>query len=104
MERPDAGIIGRIKTEVVSDLAQIGVLGRKEAVIRQGNVEQPAEKVLEHRSVIGKQAADLAGVALEPGRAFSGEVENQPDMLLFPWRDLEHFAKSGDLIAGDDTV
>jgi hypothetical protein len=104
MERPDAAIIASIKTEMVSDFAQIGILGRKDAAIGESNMEQTAEKIFEYRLIIGKQTADLAGVAFEPGGAFSGEVEDQPDMLFFARRDLEYFTKGGDLVAGDDAV
>jgi len=98
MECSDAGVIGGIKAKMLSDFAQIGILGREDAAIGESNMEQPAEKIFEHRPIIGKQTADLAGVALIPGGTFSGEVEDQPDMPFLTWRDLKYFAKSGDLV------
>src|SRR6266446_9219947 len=104
MESPDAIVIRRVKTEMSSHFPQIIVLGGEDATVRESDMEQAAEKVLEHRSVPREQAPDLAGVALEPGGALTSEIKDQPDMLLFTGRDLEHFAESGDLVAGDNTV
>src|SRR6516162_490528 len=104
MERPDSGIIHCIEAEMPSNLAQIGILGGENAAVGQGNVEQATEKILQDWPIGRKQAADLAGIALETGGALAGEVKHQPDMLLFARRDLKDLAKSRDFITGDDPI
>ena len=41
--RPDADIVAGIEAEMPGDLAQILILGRAEAAIRQSDMEEPAE-------------------------------------------------------------
>jgi hypothetical protein len=89
---------------MLSNFTQIGVLGGKDAAIRESNVKQAAEKVLEHRSIVCEQPTNLAGIAFKPGGALSCEVENQPYVFRFPRGNLEHLAKGGDLVASDDAV
>jgi hypothetical protein len=86
------------------DFAQIGVLGRKDATIGEGNVKKPTEQIFQDRSVVREQPPDLAGIALEPGSAFSREIEHETDVLLPSRRDLKYLAESGDLVAGNDAI
>src|SRR3984893_11661357 len=101
---PDAGIIARIKPEMPSDLAQIVILGRANPAVGERDMEQAAEEILEHRAIAREQTPDLPGVAVEPGGALAGEIEDEPHMLFFPGGNLEHFAKGGNFVAGDGTI
>jgi len=100
----DASVIGPANTEIAGNLAQIGVLGGKDAAIRQGNVEQAAEKIFEHCPIVREQPANLASIAFEPSDAFSREVEYQPDVFLLSRGDLEHVAESGDFVASNNAI
>src|SRR5260370_24762090 len=82
------------------DFEQVIVLGGADAAIGEGDVKKTAEKVFEHHPIIGKQPADLSSVALEPGGALPGKIEDEPDMLLFAGRNLKNFAEGSDLVAG----
>ena len=104
VEGPNAGIIRSVEAEMPGDFAQIVVLGGADEAIGEGDVKKAAEKVLEDRPIIGKQPADLSSVALEPGGALPGKVEDEPDMLLFARRHLKHLAKGGDFVAGHGAV
>src|SRR6266481_2981756 len=101
---PDAGVIARIEPEMPSDLAQIVILGRADPAVGERYMEQAAKEILEHRSIAREQASDLPGVAVEPGGALAGEIEDEPNMLLFAGGNLEHFAKGGNFVAGDCAV
>ncbi len=67
-------------------------------------MKKTAEKVFEHHPIIGKQPADLSSIALEPGGAPPGKIEDEPDMLLFARRHLKDLAKGRDLVAGHRAV
>ena len=86
------------------DFAQVIVLGGAEAAIGEGDVKKTAEKVFEHHPIIRKQPADLSSVALEPGGALPGKIEDEPDMLLFSRRHLKDLAEGSDLVAGDRAI
>src|SRR5262245_39808999 len=101
---PDAGMIARIEAEMPSDLAQIFILGRANPAVGERDMEEAAEEILEHRAIAREQTPDLPGVAVEPGRALAGQIEDEPNMLFFPGGDLEHFAKGGNFVAGDGTI
>src|SRR3984893_6934483 len=101
---PDAGIIARIKPEMPSDLAQIFILGRGNPAVGERYMEQAAEEILAHRAIAREQTLDLPGVAVEPGGALAGQVEDEPNMLFFASGNLEHFAKGGNFVAGDGTI
>ena len=89
---------------MAGDLAQIAILGRAQPSIGKGDVEQPAEQVLQHAAIPGEHAADLAGVTLEARGALAGKIEDQPQMRLLTRRHLEHLAEGGDLVAGHSAV
>src|SRR5258708_38377987 len=79
MESPDAGVIRCLKTEMPSHVAQILVLGGKDASIRESNMEQTAEQGLEHCPIGREQTADLTSIAVQSSPALAGEVENPSD-------------------------
>src|SRR5689334_3892932 len=100
MEGPDSGIVGGIKTKMPGHLVQIIILGGADAAVGEGNMEETAEKILEHCPVASEQPAHLTRIALEPRRALAGEVEYEPDMVLFARRYLENLAKCRHFVAG----
>jgi len=104
IERPNAGIIGRIEPEMPGDFAQIIVFCGADAAIGEGNMEKTAKKILEDTPVGSEQPADLSGIALEPRCALARKVEYEPDMLFFTRRDLKDLAECGDLVPGDGAV
>ena len=104
MEGPNAGIIRGVKAEMPGDFAQVIVLGGADEAIGEGDVKKTAEKVLEDRPIIRKQPPDLSSVALEPGGALPGKIEDEPDVLLFARRHLKDLAEGGDLVAGHRAV
>ena len=104
MVRPDAGIVARIEAKMPSDLAQIVILGRANPTVGERDMEQAAEEILEHRAIAREQTPDLPGIAVEPGCALAGQIEDEPNMVFFAGRDLEHFAKGGNFVAGDGAI
>src|SRR5439155_3579759 len=96
--RPDAGVFARIEAEMPCDLAQIGILGRADPAIGERNMKEAPEQVLKYGTIGGEQTPDLPGVAVEAGGALAGEIEDQPDMIVFAGRNLKHLAKGGDLV------
>ena len=46
----------------------------------------------------------MSSVALEPGGALPGKIEDEPDVLLFVRRHLKDLAEGGDLVAGHRAV
>ena len=101
---PDTSIISRVEAEMPSDLAQIVILGRANPTVGERYMEQAAEEILEHRAIAREQSPDLPGVAVKPGGALAGEIEDEPNMLFFAGGNLEHFAKGGNFIASDCTI
>jgi hypothetical protein len=101
---PNAGIIARVEPEMPSNLAQIVILGRANPAVGERDMEQAAEEILEYGAIAIEQTPDLSGVAVEPGGALAGQIEDEPNMLFFAGGNLEHFAKGGNFIAGDGTI
>src|ERR1700731_4925098 len=104
VEGPNAGVIRSIETEMPGDFAQVIVLGGADEAIGESDVKKTAEEVLEHHPIIRKQPADLSSIALEPGGALPGKIENEPEMLLFARRHLKDLAEGGDLVAGHRAI
>src|SRR5215469_1587293 len=96
--RADANVVARAKAEMPGDRAKIVIFGRTDPTVGERDVKQPTKQVLEHSAIVGEQTADLAGITLEPGGALAGEIEDQPDVILFARRDLEDLEKSRDLV------
>src|SRR5207237_1455215 len=96
VEGPNAGVFRRLEAKMPGDFGQVIVLGAAETAIGEGDVKKAAEKVLEHRPIIREQPADLSSVALEPGGALPGKIEDEPDVLLFVRRHLKDLAEGGD--------
>src|SRR6516164_9659978 len=93
VEGPNAGIIRSVQAEMAGDFAQVVVLSGTDEPVGEGDVKKTAEKVLQHRPIIGKQPTDLSSVALEPGGAFPGKIEDEPHVLLFARRHLKDLAE-----------
>src|SRR6516225_10233643 len=89
--RPNAGVVAVTEAKMLGDLVQVGILVGADPTVGEGNMEQPAEQVLEHRLVAREQPADLTRIALEPGCAFASEIEHQPDVIFLAPRDLKDF-------------
>ena len=102
--RADADVVAGAKPEMPSDFAEIGILGRADAAVRQGDVEEPPEQIFEHRAIAREQTPDLPSIAVEPCSALARQIEDQPHMIFFARGHLKNFAKGGDLIASDGAV
>src|SRR5262249_38176819 len=100
----DAGIVVCVEAEMPSDFAQIGILGRANAAVRQSDMKEPAEQILEHRPIVREQTAYLPSIALKPSRALPGEIEDQPHVIFLARRDLKDLTKGSDLVAGNRAV
>ena len=91
-----ANAVGR-DAEDLGDPAQEALLGVVIAAVRDGDVEQALENVLEHARPAAEHPGDARGVGVETGDVLAGEVEHARRRRFVLGRDLEDLAEGRDL-------
>ena len=100
----DAVEVAVLKPEDRCDAAHIGELGLVHEAVRDRDVEQAVDEILEQRRLVAEGVGDLAGIGLEAVGRRLREVEQAHDVAVLRGRDLDEPLEGVDLRAQHDAV